>query len=216
MKPFLTLTLMLLVISAACNSEKKHEGKADYLSNKKEISKNIQTDSIQLINKCENDVFVSELRENINLDSNGYILTIKFKDGLKKVTHRLNLPPGKGQINYCLEDYTVVGASCGGPCYSQVFIFTKEKRPNEQFDYCQRITSHPNLIAHIEDEKFEELIIHNFDTGKELKIDIPDNNYWCWGQMDTLFMVKNDLVVKYTSKDKKLKQKTISLQKILK
>ncbi len=211
----LILISITLAVSGAYGSRKKSEGKAKYHSNKTTISKNIRVDSIQLIDSCTNDRFISKLHENINLDSNAYILTITSIDGLNKIVQHLDLPSGKGQINYCHEDYTVVGFSCGGPCYSQVFVFTKEKRPNEQFNYCQQIPTHPNLIVHIENEEFEKLIIHNFDTGKELTIDIPDNNFWNYGQMDTLFMVKNNLVLKYTTDNKLQKQKMVNLEKIL-
>ncbi len=214
---FIVLISIALIISAACSSGKKSKKKADNHSEKKEIAKNIQADSIQFINTCENDAFVSELRENVNLNSNGYILTIKSKDELKKVTtHRLDLPPGRAHINYCINEYTVVGFSCGGPCYSQVFVFTKERKANEQFTFSQRIGNNPNLIAHIENEEFEELIIHSFETGKELKIDVSDSNFWNYGHMDTLFMVKNNLILKYTPENESQKQKTINLEKILK
>lgn len=173
------------------------------------------TDSIQLINTCENDAFVSELRENTALDSNAYTLTIKFKNGQRKRICQLDLPPGKAQINYCINEYTVVGTPCGGPCYSQVFVFTDERKANEQFSYCQRIGNNPNLIAHIENEAFEDLIIHSFETGKELTVHIDDNDFWNYGQMDTLFMIKNNLVLKYTTEDKHQKKKVINLEKIL-
>jgi len=213
---FLILILITLAIPASCNSEKKSKEKTNHHSDKKEIAKNIQTDSIHFINKCENNAFVSELRENKNLNTNGYTLTIKSKDGSKKITtHRLDLPPGRAQINYCINEYTVVGFSCGGPCYSQVFVFTKEEKANEQFAFSQRIGNNPNLIAHIENEEFEELIIHSFETGKELKIDVSDSNFWNYGHMDTLFMIKNNLILKYTPEDKPQKQKTVNLEKIL-
>jgi hypothetical protein len=220
MKPFLTLALIMLLLSLACRNGNQSKQKKNQPSSGDIISKNsdanpTQVDSIQLINTCENESFISELRENTNLNTNGYILTIKSKDGVKKIVSRLDLPPGKAQINYCIDEYTVVGFSCGGPCYSQVFVFTEESKANEQFAFCQRIGNNPNLIAHIEKEEFEELIIHSFDTGKELKIDVSDSNFWNYGHMDTLFTIKNNLILRYTPENKPQKQKTINLEKIL-
>jgi hypothetical protein len=109
----------------------------------------------------------------------------------------------------------VVGFPCGGPCYSQVFIFTDNKRPIEQYNYSQKIKNNQNIIAHIKNEQFEKLIIHNFFNSKELIVDISDSNLWNYGQMDSMLVKKNNLILYYKSVKKTSKSKTIDLKSIL-
>jgi hypothetical protein len=163
----------------------------------------------------ESDNFISKLDEIPNRDSNAYKLTISLKNGKKLFTKILNTRPQRSMINYCTDLYTVVGFSCGGPCYSQVFVFTDKNRPSEQYGYAQRVIDYPNIIAHIKNEEFEKLFVRNFNNGKELKIDISDGHLINYGHMDTMYIVKNDLVIMYPS-NKKLKKKIVNIESILK
>jgi hypothetical protein len=117
-------------------------------------------------------------------------------------------------INYCEKDYVVVGFACGGPCYSQVFIFT-DNRENKQFDYGQRISNNSNIIAHIKDEEFEKLIIHNFKNGKELIVNNSDIDWMYYGQMDTLYLLGSTLKLEYQTENKQTKKKSVSLKQIM-
>ncbi|VXC33812.1 hypothetical protein FLAVO9AF_840018 [Flavobacterium sp. 9AF] len=165
--------------------------------------------------KCENNKFISELEEIPNRNSNAYKITITSKNGQNKITKLLDTPPRMSHINYCNELYTVVGFPCGGPCYSRVFIFTDKNRPNEQYSYSQKIENNQNIIAYIKDEVFEKLIIHNFLNSKELIVDISDSNMWNYGQMDSILVKKNNLILYYECDNKKNKIKTIDLKTIL-
>lgn len=164
----------------------------------------------------ESDNYISKLEEIPDRDSNAYKLTITFKNSKKQFSKILNTRPRASLINYCNDLYTVVGFSCGGPCRSQVFVFTDENRPTEQYDYAQSVVNYPNIIAHIKNEEFERLIVHNFDNGKELVIENPDLDLFHYGQMDTLFIEGEALKIEYLTDKMKTVKKTISLRKILK
>lgn len=207
-KQCLTLTILFLFI--ACSSNIKSEKKIDVDITNREQS----NDSIVFINQCSNDYFTAILQEKPNLDSNAFVLTIESKDGLKKKVHILNVRPNKSQINYCTIDYIVIGFPCGGHCYSQVFVFNIENRPTEQYCYVQRVYNNANIIAYIKNEEFEKLLVHNFENGKELEVDISDNILINYRLMDTLYMIKDKLVLKYTSKDKKTIKKIVDLKSI--
>jgi len=205
--------LVLLVLSS-CSNKENFKVADEACLNKKETAK-AQKDSIVFVNDCNSDSFVSILEENNKLKDDAFVLTIKSKDGLIKKVDTLDVRPSMSHIDYCTEDYVAVGFACGGPCYSQVFVFTKEERPNEQFSYSQRVYSHPNIIAHIENEEFENLIIHNLDNGKDLRVFIKDSYLLNYGRMDTLFMKKNKIVIEYTSVHNKSKRKIVDLESIL-
>ncbi len=181
---------------------------------KKNESEKLYRDSIY----CrESDNFISKLKEIPNKDSNAYELTITSKNGRIKFTKILNTRPKRSMINFCTDMYTVVGFSCGGPCYTQVFVFTDQNRPLEQYSYGQRVNGHPNIIAHIKEEEdyyFENLYIRNLSNGKEVKVDISDSPLINYGHMDTIYIVKNDLVIIYPS-NKKQKKKMVNIKSIL-
>lgn len=163
----------------------------------------------------ESDNYISKLEEIPDIDSNAYRLTISSKNGKKQFSKILNTRPKGSLINYCNDYYTVVGFSCGGPCFSQVFVFTDERRPIEQYDYAHSVTGYPNIIAHIKNEEFEKLIVHNFDNDKEIIVDNPDINFMNYGQMDTMYIIGKELKIEYRTEKYKTRKKTISLQKIL-
>jgi hypothetical protein len=176
------------------------------------LSDNLFLDSIYI---CKNDKYVSVLEEIPNQNSNAYKLTITSKKENHKITKILDTRPRMSRIVDCNDLYTVVGFPCGGPCYSQVFIFTDKDRPIEQYSYAQKVKNNQNMIAHIKNEEFEKLIIHNFLNGKELIVDISDCDMWNYGQMDSITVKKNNLILFYVSVQKKNKTKTIDLKTIL-
>ncbi|RZK11580.1 MAG: hypothetical protein EOO46_06230 [Flavobacterium sp.] len=204
------LLIMVLFSLGSCSNKQKF----DAIAVEKVIS-SVQKDSFVFVNDCSSSSFISVLEENQKLKENGSVLTIKSKDGSIKKVDTLNVRPTLSNINYCTEDYVVVGFACGGPCYSQVFIFTKEDRPNEQFSYPQRVYSHPNIIVHIEKEEFENLIIHNFDNGKDLTVFIKDSDPLDYGHLDTLFIKKNKIIMEYTSANNTSKKRIVDLKSIL-
>ncbi|MDI1255964.1 MAG: hypothetical protein PSV16_07665 [Flavobacterium sp.] len=220
MKIYFSLFLLLFL---SCQNDSKQRKKNILPSKKQDSSvgfskKNyIKSDEkfLDSIYNCENSNFTSVLEEIPNRSSNAYKITITSKKGEKKITKILDTRPTMSQINYCNDLYTVVGFPCGGPCYSQVFIFTDKNRPVEQYDYAQEVKNNQNIIAHIKNEEFEKLIIHNFLNSKELIVDIPDSNFWNYGQMDSMLVRKDNLVLYYVSVKKKNKTKTINLKTIL-
>lgn len=204
------LLFLVLFLLVSCRNKEKFEDLAD-----KKVIATVQKDSVVFVNDCDSDSFVSILEENQNLKEDAFVLAIKSKDGSTKKVVALDVPPSLSHIEYCTEDYVVVDFACGGPCYSQVFIFTKEDRPNEQFSYPQRVYSHPNIIVHIEKEEFENLIIHNFDNGKDLTVFIKDSDPLNCGHLDTLFIKKNKIIMEYTSANNTSKKRIVDLKSIL-
>jgi hypothetical protein len=201
---------------AACN---QHFQSIDTSGNNQVSVNNTENsvrDSIVVVSECNCELYTSVLEEDTLKDSSAFVLTIKNSDGTIKKRSILDVRPRMSGIDYCNDYYTVIGFPCGGPCYSQVFVFTQNNRPDEQFSYSQRIYNMPELIAYIRNEEFENLIVHNFNNGKELIIDISDNNWLNFGQMDSMYMNQNDLIMLYTDKDEAARTKSVNLEVILK
>ncbi|MBI1836745.1 MAG: hypothetical protein HYR91_05715 [Flavobacteriia bacterium] len=219
------ILLTLLLISCSCQNklEGKKINKAISPIQKSEIKPN-EIEQIEIseqhfrdsLYNRESKHYISKLEEIPNTDSNAYKLTISLKNGEKLFSKVIDTRPQASQINYCNDLYTVVGFACGGPCYSQVFVFTDENRPMEQYDYGQKVKNNPNFIAHIRDEEFKELVIHNFKNSKELVVDISDNNFWNYGQMDSIIMKDKNLFIYYINEKQEAIEKVINLKSILK
>jgi hypothetical protein len=218
----LSLLFFFLIFSSCKNNCKQNEN--NVLMSKKHYNfiKPLEKDKIKTeiffsdsIYNCESNKYIYILEEISNRNTNAYRITITSKKEKTKITKILDTRPKMSQINYCNDLYAVVGFPCGGPCYSQVFIFTDNKRPIEQYNYSQKIKNNQNIIAHIKNEQFEKLIIHNFFNSKELIVDISDSNLWNYGQMDSMLVKKNNLILYYKSVKKTSKSKTIDLKSIL-
>lgn len=219
MKLYRVLLVLILIICQE-KSEKNSIDQSNSSNNEIKSSELEKTNDAEkrfrdsLYNR-ESDNYISLLEEIPDRDSNAYKLTISSKKGNKRISKILNTRPRASMINYCTDLYTVVGFSCGGPCYSQVFVFTDDKRPPEQYDYAQRINGYPNIITHIEDEAFEKLVVHNFDNGKELIVENPDLLWSSYGHPDTMYIVGTDLKMTYQTVNHTTKTKAISLKKIV-
>ena len=100
--------------------------------------------------------------------------------------------------------------------YSQVFVFTDDSRPIEQYGYSQSVSGHPKIITHIKNEEFRNLFIRNLDNGKEILVNNSDINWTHYGQMDTMYVVGEDLKIEYLTESATTRKKTVSLKKILK
>ncbi len=172
-------------------------------------------DRYDFTSSCNNTVYLSRLAENKSLDSNAFILSIETLDGKLIRKDTMDLPLGLAAIKTCTDDYTLIRFTCGGPCYTEVFVFTKEQRPNEYFSFSQQVKDKPNLITHIRNEEFETLIIYNFDTKKELKVDISDASEMDYGIMKSMKVENNNLVLHYFSNANQLTKKTVNLKTIL-
>lgn len=203
-------------MTLSCQNSKRekvapiHKEKILITSTQKEDEKYLDS-----IYNCENDKFSSTLEEIPNQESNAYKITITSKHSNDKFSKLLDIRPRMSKINYCNELYTVVGFPCGGPCYSQVFIFTDKNRPNEQYAYSQEVKNDPTIIGHIKDEKFEKLIIHNFSNSKELTVDISDMSWWNAGQVDSMVVKNDNLILYYQLENKTQKAKKVYLKPIL-
>ena len=214
--------VFLLLIFASCQKNSKQDNNASTSKKENRLTDSTKQKSIELEKKfldsiydCENSKFSSVLEEIPNRNTDAYKLTITSKDGKNKIIKILDTRPTMSKIDYCNDLYTVVGFACGGPCYSRVFVFTDKNRPIEQYAYTQEVKNNPNIIAHIKDEEFEKLIIHNFLNSKELKVDISDANLLNYGQMDSLLIKKDNLILYYSSKKNKKITKKINLKEIL-
>lgn len=218
MKIFTTLLIVILLSCQNASNEKSVKNSNTFNLEKKtneieKIDENEKRFRDSLYYR-ESDHFISKLEEIPNRDSNAYKLTIFSKNGVKQFTKILNTRPQMSMINYCNDFYTVVGFPCGGPCYSQVFVFTDENRPLEQYNFGQSITGNPTIIAHIKNEEFETLLVRNLKNGKEIPIDISDAAPFNFGQMDTLYLSEQNLEIQYLTKNHKTRKRTISLKKI--
>ena len=214
---------ILIITFLSCQKDSKQDksnestSRKDNISSEKPNANNFEREKefLDSIYNCENSKFISVLEEIPNQNSDAYKLTITSKNGNGKFTKILDTPPHMSQIHYCNDLYTEVGFPCGGPCYSRVFVFTDKNRPIEQYTYAQKVKNNSNFIAHIKDEEFEKLIIHNFLNSKELIVDISDAILLNYGQMDSLLIRKDNLVLYYESNKNKSIVKKVNLKKIL-
>ncbi len=209
--------LFLLVFNCLLSCNSKQNKSTGEKINAVTEQDSISNKRIVKINECDNNSFIAILEENLEADSNAFILTLKTKKGDVKKVQILNVRPSFSQINYCTKDYVVVGFSCGGPCYSQVFISIKDNETNQQFDYANRVSGEYNIITHFENEEFDNLIVQNLDNGKRLNVNIRNCEQIEYSPcyMDTQYIINNRLFLEYDSESKHPKKKTIGLQKIL-
>ncbi len=215
MKLYLTLTVLMFF---SCQNSKQEKVKVPTTQKESFSVESAQKKEAEFLDstyKCENAKFSSVLEEIPNRDSNAFKLTITSKENKNKFTKILDTRPGMSKINYCNDLYTVVSFPCGGPCYSQVFIFTDKNRPIEQYAYSQEVKNNSTIIGHIKDEEFEKLIIHNFLNSKELTVDISDMSYWNSGQLDSMVIKNDNLILYYQSKNEKQKTRSVNLKSIL-
>ncbi|MCR9172298.1 MAG: hypothetical protein NXI10_07410 [bacterium] len=126
----------------------------------------------------------------------------------------LDVPIDRSSINYCTQEYAVIGFACGGPCSSRIFIFSDKREPT-QLSYCRRVKNNDNLVTHIQNEEFDDLIIHNLKNGKELIVNNPDIDWMQYGQMDTLVFSNDSLYMEYLNENGGTTKKTISISEIL-
>lgn len=216
MNNHIILILFCTLFLFACQESTKSNSEFD-TKQKTEDTTAVQTErTVFLIDHCDDNNYSAMLEKDKLKGNDSCILRIKSKEKTIDKFEILNVPADKSSISYCANDYVVVGFSCGGPCYSQVFVFT-DNRKNKQFAFGQRISNNQNVIAHIRNEEFETLIIHNLKTDKEIQVDISDNNAeWNYGHMDTLYMKQDKLFIEYPTTENQTKMKSISLEGIMK
>ncbi|WP_396145436.1 hypothetical protein [Flavobacterium sp.] len=215
--------IFFLFIFLGCQKDtNKEKSNVPTLRKEKSLKESTKTNKIESDNEylesiynCENNKFISVLEEIPNRNSDAYKLTIISKKGNSKFTKIIDTRPKMSQIHECNNLYTEVGFPCGGPCYSRVFVFTDKNRPIEQYSYVQKVKNNSNFIAHIKNEEFEKLIIHNFTNSKELSVNISDAILLNNGQMDSLIFAKDNLVLYYMSNKNKSIVKKINLKLIL-
>lgn len=208
-------TILLLILLSCQNDSKQNKNNTPTLKEENVSLKSYKKENLDTFYNCESTNFISVLEEIPNRNSNAYKITIISKNGKDKITKILDTRPEMSKIKYCNDLYTVVGFSCGGPCYSQVFVFTDKNRPTEQYSYVQKVKNNPNIIAHIKNEEFEKLIIHNFLNSKELIVDLSDINRWNYGQMDSILIKKDKLILYYLTVNNENTTKTVALKTIL-
>jgi len=178
------------------------------------------TDSINkeltLLYDCTNSYYSAYLYEFINRDSLDYFLKVKLIDSNIEKVFTLDLVSGKTRLKHCNEEYIVLSSFCGGPCYGDDLVFINEDRI-ESFSYAMYVHEKPNLILHIQNEMFEEIILHNLDTHKEQKIDISD----CWDlnyhpcSIDSLYIINEKLILEYLVDSTTNGKKKVDISSIL-
>jgi hypothetical protein len=165
--------------------------------------------------KRESDHYISKLEEIPNREDDAYRITIKSKNGSWKKTKVMNTRPRMSRISDCNDLYTVVGFPCGGPCHSEVFVFTSKTKPDEQYDYVEIVKNKPNMITHFRNEEFENLIVRNLTNNKEMNINISEIELFSLDFIDSVCLNKNDLNIFYTTQNDKQKIKTTNVKAIL-
>ena len=200
----------------ACQRQTKTSTEIKSNSDIKDSVALITNRTIFLIDHCENALFSAVLEEDKTKGNDSCIVRIDSRDKKINKIEILNVPANKSSINYCGNDFVVIGFGCGGPCYSQIFVFT-DNRESKQFGYSQAVSNNPNIIAHLKDEKFNRIYIYNLITDEEVSLDISDNNAMLnYGHMDTLYIKDNKLFMEYQANNKQTKKKSISIEKIMK
>lgn len=170
---FISICLLSTICINCKNANSIHKSEKDNKSNLTVI----QVDSTtRYVDSCFSKTYSSRLEEYINFDSNAYVLYINKNKRIDTLI--LDLPPGKGLIQKCSENYIVISSSCGGPCWGNDFIFLKEKRENEVYMFCNIALNNENIITHHVNEEFEEVKIRNLKNSKEITVDVKpcENN----------------------------------------
>lgn len=207
--------IFLSLFLFACNSSLENKNGITQVESFKEPEITASNRTVFLIDHCDNENINAQLEEDLTKGKDTCILRINSAKHKVLKVEKLNIPVDRSSIYRCEKEYVVVGFACGGPCYSEIFIFT-DTRTNKQFSYSQKVSNNKDIIAHIENEEFEKLLITNIKNNKELSIDISDNNWMNYGHLDTLFMTSTNLNIEYQTKNNKTKKRTISLKHILK
>lgn len=163
----------------------------------------------------ECDHYISKIEEIPNREDNAYRIKIKSKNGSWIKNKVINTRPQMTRILDCNDLYTVVSFPCGGPCHSEVFVFTSKNKPNEQYDYVEIVKNKPNIITHFRNEEFENLIVRNLTSNKEMKINISEIELFSLDFIDSVSLNKNELNIHYTTQNDKQKMKTYNIKAIL-
>jgi hypothetical protein len=168
-----------------------------------------------LIDHCESKLMV-ELEEDVTKGKDSCVLRIRTLNRKLIKLETVNVPVDRSSITNCEEDYVVVGSSCGGPCYSRLFVFT-DKRKNRRFDYGNIVSNNPNLVTYIKNEDFDKLYVHNLSNSKEMAVEIDNyqQNPLIYGHLDTIYLTKNILNINYSIEKESNKKKIVNLEKIL-
>jgi hypothetical protein len=168
-----------------------------------------------LIDHCDINL-LAELKQDIRKGNDSCVLRIRTLDKKMIKIETLNVPVDRSSITNCEKDYVAVGSSCGGPCYSKLFVFT-DNRKNRRFDYCNVISNNSNIVAFIKNENFDKLYVHNLKNSKEIEIEIDNyhQNPLIYCQLDTTYIVNNILTIKYSIENEGKKKKVVNLEKIL-
>lgn len=164
---------------------------------------------------CECEQFISKLEEIPYKDSNAYRITISSADGAWEKSKLINTRPEMSRITFCNELYTTVSFACGGPCHSELFVFTEQDRSDEQYGYSQIVKNSPDIISYIRNEEFEKLILHNFMNSKEMTVNISEAGFYNYGQMDSMILENSNVILYYSTETEKHGTKTVNIRPIL-
>ncbi len=203
---FLFLVPFLII---ACQDKSDHK-----LKTSKGKMKSIPSQRTRfLIDYCESKLMV-ELEEDVTKGKDSCVLRIRTLDRKLIKLETVNVPVDKSSITNCEEDYVVVGSSCGGPCYSKLFVFT-DKRKNKRFDYCHIVSNDPNLVIYVKNEDFDKLLVHNLKNSKEMEVDIDNDKQHplIYGHLDKVYLVNQNLIINYSIENEGEKKKIVHLKR---
>lgn len=172
-------------------------------------------DSIRFIEECRTDEFIYTISHNIKQNADGVIVKVKSLKGGNKKVERLDLNPDLTRIETCTDSHTVIYGSCGGPCSVRYFVFTEKDKPTEVYYYSYYVSNDSTFLTHIREENFERLLVRNLDNGKELIVDMSDADPEYFGNIDSMYFERGELVLHFPTRDLKPGRKVVNLDPIL-
>lgn len=219
MRIFLTFLILLLI---GCQSKTPNKNESAPVVSTSD-QKSMQPENLDEAEKRfrdslysrENENYISKIEEIPNREVNAYRITIRSKNGNSVKSKIINTRPQMSRIIYCNDLYTAVSFPCGGPCHSEVFVFTSKTRPDEQYGYVEIVKNKPNIITHFKNEEFENLLVRNLSNNKEMKINISEIDVYTWDFIDSLTMSNNILEIHYTRSNDRKKVKSANIKSIL-
>ncbi|MCC7453378.1 MAG: hypothetical protein IT222_04365 [Crocinitomix sp.] len=184
-------------------------------TSKEKIELTTFKDSIRFIEECRKDEFIYTINYNITQNTNAVIVSVQSLNGGDKKLERLNLNPDLTHIERCTDSYTVINGSCGGPCSVRYYVFTEKDKPTEVYYYSDYVSNDSTFLTHIRDEIFESLLVRNLENGKELIVDMSDADPEYFGNIDSMYFERGELVLYFPTRDLKSGRKVVNLGPIL-
>lgn len=208
------LYLFLILKICSCEqSQDKLEKKSP--TSKEKIELMAYKDSLRFLQECRTEEYVSSIHHNITQNTNAVNVSVQSLSSGDKKLERLDLNPDLTHIETCTNSYTVINGSCGGPCSVRYYVFAEKDKPTEVYYYSHYVSNDSTFLTHIRDEIFESLLVRNLENGKELIVDMSDADPEYFGNIDSMYFERGELVLYFPTRDLKPGRKVVNLGPIL-